>query len=265
MKKKLKQSLKFSHRSNFKALIVDCDGALFPNAFPGMPSEKVKQAIAEASKYLHIGIATSRPLAELHHIVDALSLSGPSIIDGGSQIIDFPSKKILIQHPLKIDDYSRVCKILVKYPLKRFVINENGIDIPFSDKLTPKKPLNIFILTNAADRKRIEDEFAKISTIIVHEILLWETEEFKGCIGLEITDVSATKQHAILEVAKILGINTHEIIGIGDGYNDFPLLMACGLKVAMGNAVGDVKAIADYVAPSVEEDGVAEVINKFIL
>ena len=41
--------------------------------------------------------------------------------------------------------------------------------------------------------------------------------------------------------------------------------MACGLKVAMGNAVDDLKAIADYIAPTVDEDGVADVINKFIL
>ncbi|HXS15232.1 MAG TPA: HAD hydrolase family protein, partial [Candidatus Saccharimonadales bacterium] len=60
-------------------------------------------------------------------------------------------------------------------------------------------------------------------------------------------------------------ISTEEIIGIGDGHNDFPLLMACGLKVAMGNAVDDLKAIADYIAPSVDEDGVADVIEKFIL
>jgi len=69
----------------------------------------------------------------------------------------------------------------------------------------------------------------------------------------------------IFKVAKILGIDTHEIIGIGDGYNDFPLLMACGLKVAMGNAVEDLKAIADYIAPTVSQDGVADVINKFVL
>jgi hydroxymethylpyrimidine pyrophosphatase-like HAD family hydrolase len=41
--------------------------------------------------------------------------------------------------------------------------------------------------------------------------------------------------------------------------------MACGLKVAMGNAVADVKAIANYIAPSVEEDGIADVIEKFVL
>lgn len=41
--------------------------------------------------------------------------------------------------------------------------------------------------------------------------------------------------------------------------------MACGLKVAMGNATEDLKAIADYIAPSVDDDGVVDVIAKFIL
>ena len=52
---------------------------------------------------------------------------------------------------------------------------------------------------------------------------------------------------------------------MGDGYNDFPLLMASGLKIAMGNAVPELKEIADFVAPTVEEDGVAVIIEKFIL
>ena len=44
-----------------------------------------------------------------------------------------------------------------------------------------------------------------------------------------------------------------------------PLLMACGLKVAMGNGVPELKEIADYVAPSVDEDGISDVIEKFVL
>jgi hydroxymethylpyrimidine pyrophosphatase-like HAD family hydrolase len=41
--------------------------------------------------------------------------------------------------------------------------------------------------------------------------------------------------------------------------------MSSGVKVAMGNAVDDLKAIADYIAPSVHEDGVADVIKRYIL
>jgi hydroxymethylpyrimidine pyrophosphatase-like HAD family hydrolase len=86
-----------------------------------------------------------------------------------------------------------------------------------------------------------------------------------GTESVEVINSKATKQFGIYEVAKLLKIETHEIIGVGDGYNDFPLLMACGLKVAMGNAVPELKAIADFIAPSVQEDGLATVIEKFIL
>lgn len=55
------------------------------------------------------------------------------------------------------------------------------------------------------------------------------------------------------------------MIGVGDGYNDYPMLEACGLKVAMGNAVDELKVIADIVAPSIEQDGLAKVIEDYYL
>jgi HAD superfamily hydrolase (TIGR01484 family) len=86
-----------------------------------------------------------------------------------------------------------------------------------------------------------------------------------GKYGLNITHINATKLHGIEMVLKKLGLKHDEVIGVGDSYNDFPLLMSCGLKIAMGNAVSDLKEIADYVAPSVQEDGVSDVIEKFVL
>jgi len=83
--------------------------------------------------------------------------------------------------------------------------------------------------------------------------------------SFNITHIQATKLHGIEVIQKFMDLKRDEIIGCGDGYNDFPLLMASGLKVAMGNAIDELKEIADYVAPSVEEDGVADVIEKFIL
>ena len=102
---------------------------------------------------------------------------------------------------------------------------------------------------------------SKDSSISVFTVKSWTP----GKIDVIVSHPKSTKQHGIFEVAKILNIETHDIIGVGDGYNDFPLLMACGLKVAMGNAVEDLKAIADYIAPSVEDDGVADVIEKFVI
>lgn len=55
------------------------------------------------------------------------------------------------------------------------------------------------------------------------------------------------------------------MIACGDGYNDLSMIVYAGLGVAMQNAAEEVKQKANYVTLSNEEDGVAHVINKFIL
>ena len=83
-------------------------------------------------------------------------------------------------------------------------------------------------------------------------------------IDIFTTHPNSTKQHAILKFSQILEIDPKDIMGIGDGYNDMPLLMACGLKVAVGNAINDLKEIADYIAPPVIDDGFAYAVRKLI-
>ncbi|MFH1720061.1 MAG: HAD hydrolase family protein, partial [Patescibacteria group bacterium] len=119
------------------------------------------------------------------------------------------------------------------------------------------------MVTNVGERTAdlLIKRISHISTIAFSKI----PTDKKGNFFVGVSHASATKQHGILEAAKILGIKTHEIIGVGDGDNDFPLLMACGMRVAMGNAVNGLKEIADYIAPPVFEDGVVDVINRFIL
>src|SRR5690606_22006678 len=82
---------------------------------------------------------------------------------------------------------------------------------------------------------------------------------------LEITHPEANKGSALLYLAKKLGIERTEIIGIGDNFNDIELIETAGLGVAMGNAVMAVKDNADYTTFSNNEEGVLHVIEKFIL
>lgn len=104
-------------------------------------------------------------------------------------------------------------------------------------------------------------KLSSITDITYHKTHHKDPEKF----GVLINHIDATKQQGVFELEKRLGIARSEMIGVGDSYNDFPLLMACGLKVAMGNAIPELKEIADYIAPSVNEDGVVDVIEKFIL
>ena len=62
-----------------------------------------------------------------------------------------------------------------------------------------------------------------------------------------------------------LGITTEEIIAFGDGQNDIGMLQLAGIGVAMGNALDEVKAAADYVTDTVEADGLAHALQYFHL
>jgi len=103
-----------------------------------------------------------------------------------------------------------------------------------------------------------------ISGISAHKTFSWDKNRVYR-MDTYITHKEATKHYAAKELAKILGIDTSEMIGVGDARNDVPLLHICGLKVAMGNADNKLKKIAHYIAPSVDEDGVAHIVEKFIL
>ena len=82
---------------------------------------------------------------------------------------------------------------------------------------------------------------------------------------VEVMKKSASKRSGIEKLAEELEIKPHEIICIGDSGNDKQMIEYAGLGVAMGNAFPEIKKIADYVTFTNEENGVAHVINKFIL
>lgn len=255
------------HKKKFKALIIDCDGTLIESKMDALPTIEVANAVRKAAKVLHVGLATQRPLFYTHPLLEYLQLSGPSIISGGAQIIDSKSKKILHEELIDKKDLLKAIEIIKEFKKKhnfKFYIQDNTgrKDKERANDYIPQKPIEAAAYSLESEvADKLKDQLSTIPNLSLHKVISWED----GKYGVVITHALATKQYGIFEVAKILGIDTHEIIGIGDGYNDFPLLMACGLKVAMGNAVDDLKAIADYIAPSVEEDGVADVINKFIL
>ena len=66
-------------------------------------------------------------------------------------------------------------------------------------------------------------------------------------------------------LADHLGVRREETMAIGDGDNDVEMLEWAALGVAMGNATPQTKAAADWIAPAVEEDGLAAALQRFVL
>ncbi len=245
----------------YRALFLDLDGTTIPNSSNSVPSEKVTQAIAKARDYVHICVVTGRPLHYVQYILNHLKLSGLCILDQGAQIYDPVKKEMIREFHLNRSLISTLYKVLqgVGEPIYIF---DGKNDILYNGKTVPSTTMSMYIQNTTLDKAdTVIKQIEKIPHVAVHKMASWRGNN----ISIEVTHEQATKLHGIVEVAKILGVKSHELIGVGDSYNDFPLLMACGLKIAMGNAVPELKAIADFIAPTVEEDGVATVIEKFIL
>lgn len=74
--------------------------------------------------------------------------------------------------------------------------------------------------------------------------------------GVDILDAAGSKARGIAAVLDKLDISLADSMAFGDGLNDVAMIKAVGFGVAMGNAAPELKAVADYVCPSIDEDGI---------
>ena len=124
---------------------------------------------------------------------------------------------------------------------------------------------------NAADKKEKKVE-TDLKWLLHKEEILSELSEYPQLIGvsgvptnLEITMATADKGNGMVKLGEYLGISPEEIMTCGDSENDMAMILAAGFGVAMANGTDEVKEAANYITDSNEEDGVAKVIEKFVL
>ncbi|KAF5088991.1 phosphoglycolate phosphatase [Methanobacterium aggregans] len=93
----------------------------------------------------------------------------------------------------------------------------------------------------------------------------FEVEVYDSKFAIHLTDPSVNKGSSLEFLAGKMGIKTGDIMAVGDSENDLDFLKASGVKVAVANAVSELKDIADYVTEKPYGDGVAEAVERFIL
>ncbi|MCH3972122.1 MAG: Cof-type HAD-IIB family hydrolase [Oscillospiraceae bacterium] len=81
---------------------------------------------------------------------------------------------------------------------------------------------------------------------------------------IELTNRTATKGGGLKALASLLNLSPAEVMAIGDGHNDLPMLDWAGTSVAMGNASDQVKQHASFVTDSCDSDGLAKAITRFL-
>ena len=79
----------------------------------------------------------------------------------------------------------------------------------------------------------------------------------------DVTIVGCDKGDAVRGVASSLGVSIEDVYAFGDGINDLSMIEAAGHGVAMGNAVDELKAAAEYVTTDINDDGVKNALEHF--
>lgn len=250
----------------YKAVLADVDGTLIaPVAKPApVPSQELIETVRKVEdKGVIFTLATGRSLPWVIDLVESLNIKHPLILDNGARIYDPVSGRYIVEHYLSDDQVKQALAIFGKIPNTAiyFTDGEDRISYP-----TDRKFQNVSKVMAVGLGSEQADAFLK-ELKVIPEVSLSKSVSGVNPIrnAVHVTSLRGTKQIAVLELSKILHIPTKEMIGIGDSENDLPLLLACGLKVAMGNAIESLKEIADYIAPRYDEDGVIEVLNRFIL
>lgn len=123
--------------------------------------------------------------------------------------------------------------------------------------------------------EEVDRSVNKVSITYYEEIMEKVSEAAKVDLGdrywvgrttpkwLEIMPKGITKASGLEVLSKKLGISMNEIMAFGDGENDIEMLQSVGIGIAMGNAMKEVKAIADDVTLTNNEDGIAQAIHKY--
>ena len=162
--------------------------------------------------------------------------------------------------PLKIMNFNSLDKDTLI--TKIMLINE---DLSMAEELKALYPGiivdDISIKVKESYNKQLFKDISKLPMEFLEKFSVLKVTPF----NVEVMKKSVNKGSGLEKLAMELNIKPHEIICIGDSGNDKQMIEYAGLGVAMGNAFPEIKRIADYVTFTNEENGVAHVIDKFIL
>ncbi len=244
-----------------KLLILDLDGTVVPMVkdFKGLPSARMVKTIIDAKKRgEHISIATGRPLMVALPLIEKLEMLDPCIVADGAVIYD-PQKHVCLEKRLLSEaKIHEVAQKLSGY-LKYFYVQNMTGEYPYLDTNVFEDITGIIIKgVPNEDCDKVHDIINSIEDVEAKRI----TKTWSGSLFV-ISNAQATKQVAVHHLMEYFKVKPEEIIAVGDSENDIPMILAAGIGIAMGNASDGLKSIADEVCPSVEDDGVAFVIEKY--
>jgi hypothetical protein len=269
--------------NDYKLLVLDVDGTLIGHG--AYPSERVAQAVAQAkAKGVTVVLGTGRATEACYHLLRYLKLEGLHILFDGAAVVQWPSNDIIFLQALPPHAAQHLIELSRRYHLFLeiyahdfyFIEHEGTLAAHQREKLqiTPIitdlmslvnriKIVKAQLLAATPAEKQQADEITRQMESMCK--MSWSLDPSNGIYFGNAISRYVSKGGALREVLDYLGLTPDQVLAVGDSYNDMPIFEVAGTKIAMGHAPDSLKELASWVAPPVEEDGVAAAIEKFIL
>lgn len=265
----------------YEVLVLDVDGTLV-NTKKEI-TQKTREAIIECQENgIKVVIASGRCTEGIRHQAEAIRLAeygGYILSYNGGRITECRTGKAVYDIPLpdgmihELYDYSLAegtgiltyhnGSIIAHSDTDPYItVDAKGCDMPI---IVPEDfhrdvrfSVNKCILTG--DPAHLEQLEKKAAEKYKGVLSVYRSEAFY----LEMMPLGVDKAYGLSKLLNCIGCKRAQMVCCGDGFNDLPMIEYAGLGVAMANAPLEVRKKADYVAPSCDEDGLIEVINRFI-
>ncbi|MHA7844667.1 sugar-phosphatase [Serratia sp. D1N4] len=264
-------------------IAIDMDGTLLDPQHQITPA--VKQAISAArSQGVHVVLATGRPYVGVQDYLRQLDIQGSGdfcITYNGALVLQAADGACILQETLGFEDY-----LYFEQMAREFGVHFQAFD--FDTLYTPNRDIGKYTVHEAAmtgiplKYRSVEEmdraiRFPKVMMIdepalleraiarLPAEALERYTIMKSAPFYLEILHKRVDKGAGVKMLADHLGIKQQNVMALGDQGNDMAMIKYAGVGVAMGNAIPELKEIAQFVTSTNTEDGVARAIEKFVL
>jgi HAD superfamily hydrolase (TIGR01484 family) len=255
-----------------RLVALDVDGTLVDNA--NSMSAAVHDVVrALRDKGTDMVITTGRAIPGVMSTVEKLGLTdGIAIASNGAVVFSYDPPVVL--HSVTFDASAAVALILEKVPDAMVAVEEIGVGYRVN-KHFPEGEIGGQITLQSVGELvahpvsrviiRAPEHTAEEFGVIVHELGLTGTSYYIGYSAwVDLAPEGVSKASGLEYVCARLGIEASDVLAVGDGHNDYEMLEWAGRGVAMGQAPDRVQRIADHVTGTIEEDGLAQELQRYL-
>lgn len=261
---------------------MDLDGTLTNR--DKIITDHTKRVLMEAQKRgKRVVLASGRPTYGVMPLAEELELDkygGYILSFNGGIITDCCTREVVFQKELPVEANSRIVELSITERVdiltyQNAMIITNNPDCPYAKLESQINHLKLRKVENMAEY--VDFAVPKFIMLDDGDYLAMVEARVKAALGknfsvyrsepyfLEILPKGIDKAQSLGKLLELLGFEREEMIACGDGYNDLSMIRFAGLGVAMENAVLPVRNAADYVTFSNNDEGVAHVVEKFLL